>query len=74
MFNIKLIHIQYWNWGRTASDPANSPLFNGNMSSMGGQGLPSNYSGVPAMGFAKPYDMIPPGGGGGCVVDGPFKK
>ena len=25
-----------------------------------------------AMGFQKPYDVIPPGGGGGCMMSGPF--
>ncbi|KAE9363228.1 Di-copper centre-containing protein [Stipitochalara longipes BDJ] len=64
----------YWNWGRTAEDPINSPLFNGNDSSMGGNGLPSVYPGVPAMGFTPPYDMIPSAGGGGCVTEGPFKN
>lgn len=51
-----------------------SPLFNGNMSSMGGNGAKIDYPGVPAMGFKKPYDMIPADAGGGCVTDGPFKK
>ncbi|ORY69010.1 uncharacterized protein BCR38DRAFT_406885 [Pseudomassariella vexata] len=64
----------YWNWARYADDPVNSAIFNGNMSSMGGQGLPIEYDGVPSMGFEPPYDMIPPGGGGGCVTEGPFKK
>lgn len=26
------------------------------------------------MGFAKPYDIIPSAGGGGCVTEGPFKE
>jgi tyrosinase len=64
----------YWNWGRTADDPINSPLFNGNDSSMGGNGAPSIYPGIPAMKFAAPYDMIPSAGGGGCVTEGPFKN
>jgi len=65
----------YWNWARTAEDPINSPLFNGNASSMGGNGLPSVYPGIPAMaGFTPPYDMIPSAGGGGCVTQGPFKN
>ncbi|KAK8076190.1 Di-copper centre-containing protein [Apiospora phragmitis] len=51
----------YMNYDRYAQDPVNSPMFNGNASSMGGQGLP------------KPYDWIRPGGGGGCVTEGPFK-
>jgi tyrosinase len=66
--------IQYWNWGRTAADPINSPMFNGNMSSMGGNGVKSDYPGVMVhgAGFQPPYDMIPADLGGGCVKDGPF--
>lgn len=69
-------HIQYWNWGRTAADPINSPMFNGNMSSMGGNGVKSDYPGVMVMGagFKPPYDLIPADLGGGCVKDGPFAK
>lgn len=29
----------YWNWDRYAADPANSPLFNGNASSMSGNSV-----------------------------------
>ena len=49
-------------------------MFNGNATSMGGNGAYSNYTGIMAMGFAKPYDVIPAAGGGGCVTDGPFAK
>ena len=41
---------------------------------MSGNGLPSDYPGVPTMGYTKPYDMIPSAGGGGCVTEGPFKE
>ncbi|KAF2205686.1 Di-copper centre-containing protein [Delitschia confertaspora ATCC 74209] len=62
----------YWNWDRYAADPINSPLFNGNATSMSGNGLPSDYPGV-FTGFTnKPYDIIPAAGGGGCVTEGPF--
>lgn len=61
------------NYDRYAQDPINSPLFNGNSSSIGGNGGPSNYPGVPQP-FKKPYDMIPSAGKGGCVTDGPFKE
>jgi hypothetical protein len=65
---------QYWNWGRTASDPAKSPLFNGNMSSMSGNGAKVYYPGVKTSGFKPPYDVIPADEGGGCVTTGPFAK
>ncbi|KAH8653070.1 hypothetical protein BGZ60DRAFT_533264 [Tricladium varicosporioides] len=64
----------YWNWGRYADDPINSPLFNGNDSSMGGNGGPDSYKGVvPNGAYKAPYDLIPAAGGGGCVTKGPFK-
>ena len=65
---------QYWNYDRYAADPINSPLFNGNASSMGGNGAPSDYAGVPTPGFEPPLDIIPNAGGGGCVTEGPFKE
>ncbi|KAL5380133.1 hypothetical protein DPSP01_007936 [Paraphaeosphaeria sporulosa] len=67
-------HQPYWNWGRTAADPINSPMFNGNMSSMGGNGAKSDYPGVMihGAGFKPPYDIIPADLGGGCVTEGPF--
>ncbi|KLU86054.1 hypothetical protein MAPG_05073 [Magnaporthiopsis poae ATCC 64411] len=61
----------YMNYERYALDPVNSPMFNGNSSSMGGQGEYNNYRGV-MMGFRAPYNLIKPGGGGGCVKSGPF--
>lgn len=62
----------YWNWGRTSVDPASQPIFNGNMSSMGGNGVKADYPGVKTTGFKKPYDIIPADVGGGCVKTGPF--
>ncbi|OAA65840.1 putative domain, di-copper centre [Niveomyces insectorum RCEF 264] len=62
----------YMNYDRYAQDPIHSSMFNGNASSMGGNGAPSNYNGV-IQPFRKPYDKIPPAGGGGCVTEGPFK-
>ncbi len=60
------------NYDRYAADPIHSPMFNGNASSMGGNGLPTNYTGIPQKG--KTPDLIPSGGGGGCVTEGPFKE
>ncbi|KAK3319670.1 hypothetical protein B0T19DRAFT_404239 [Cercophora scortea] len=64
----------YWNWDRYAKDPVNSPLFNGNESSMGGNGLKVAHSGIPIPGAPRPYNMIPAADGGGCVTTGPFKN
>ncbi|KAL2255664.1 hypothetical protein VTK26DRAFT_2924 [Humicola hyalothermophila] len=64
---------QYMNYDRYIEDPHNSALFNGNSSSMSGDGLKDPYPGIHAM-FPKPYDIIPPGDGGGCVTTGPFKE
>lgn len=61
------------NYNRYVDDPLNSPLFNGNSSSMGGNGKKDAYPGIRAS-FPRPYDMIPPGDGGGCVTEGPFKE
>lgn len=60
----------YMNYDRYTKDPLNSALFNGNETSMGGNGDPDpNYKGFRAgMG-----GMIPSAGGGGCVTKGPFK-
>ncbi len=62
------------NYDRYAQDPIHSAMFNGNSSSMGGNGAAGNsYSGV-ATGMRKPYDKIPSAGYGGCVTEGPFKE
>ncbi|KAK3690371.1 hypothetical protein B0T22DRAFT_380032 [Podospora appendiculata] len=67
-------HGSYWNWDRYAKDPVNSPLFNGNESSMGGNGLKVAHSGIPIPGAPRPYNLIPAADGGGCVTTGPFKN
>ncbi|KAL2280154.1 hypothetical protein FJTKL_12767 [Diaporthe vaccinii] len=59
----------YNNWARYAADPAHSPIFNGNASSMSGNGAKFSYDGV----FAG-AGRIPPDEGGGCVTEGPFKN
>ena len=48
-------------------------MFNGNATSMSGQGELVTYPGVPQP-FRAPYNKIPMGGGGGCVKSGPFKE
>ncbi|KAI1080049.1 Di-copper centre-containing protein [Whalleya microplaca] len=61
----------YMNYDRYAEDPINSPLLNGNSSSLGGNGvLEPTYKGVPQMG--RTPNIIASGGGGGCVTEGPF--
>lgn len=61
------------NYNRYAEDPLNSPLLNGNASSMGGNGLPNPaYKGVPQPGFTP--NIIKTGGAGGCVTEGPFAE
>ncbi|EMR89560.1 hypothetical protein ACHAPC_005106 [Botrytis cinerea] len=66
--------LQYWNWGRYADDPIHSPLFDGSPTSMSGNGLYYNHTGVPINLAPAPFDIIPPGVGGGCVTTGPFKN
>jgi tyrosinase len=58
------------NYDRYTKDPKNSALFNGNMTSMGGNGEPDpKYPG-----FRTGPGQISSGGGGGCVTTGPFKE
>ncbi|KAK3376297.1 hypothetical protein B0T24DRAFT_699716 [Lasiosphaeria ovina] len=64
----------YWNWDRYAKDPVNSPLFNGNESSMSGNGAKVAHQGIPIPGAPRPYNLIPAADGGGCVTTGPFKN
>lgn len=61
------------NYDRYANDPIHSPMFNGNSSSMGGNGAPdTRYRGVSQAG--RTPNIIKTGGGGGCVTEGPFKE
>lgn len=58
----------YWNWAKYP-DIVNSPIFNGDEWSMGGNGdTVGTHAGV-ALG---PGQMLPAGPGGGCVTKGPF--
>ncbi|KAB5582305.1 hypothetical protein GE09DRAFT_1197762 [Coniochaeta sp. 2T2.1] len=62
----------YWNWGKSAFDPVNSPYFDGSATSVGGNGeeVPHNCTN----GLPTGLNCIPPGRGGGCVTTGPFKN
>jgi tyrosinase len=61
------------NYGRYAEDPKNSPMFNGNASSMGGNGKPDpNYKGIPQSG--RTPNIIKSGGASGCLTEGPFSE
>lgn len=67
----------YMNYDRIAEDlstnPANSPHWNGNSSSLGGnRELDSNYKGVSQTG--RTPNLIATGGGGGCVTSAPFSE
>jgi tyrosinase len=62
----------YMNYQRLVDNPKQSAMFNGNATSMGGDGVYAKYRGVP-MGFPAPFNNIPPADGGGCVKEGPFK-
>lgn len=57
----------YWNWGKWASDPLGSPMYDGSVGSMGGNGVYEEHN-CTEVGII----CIPPGEGGGCVETGPF--
>ncbi|KAF2715515.1 Di-copper centre-containing protein [Pleomassaria siparia CBS 279.74] len=54
----------YWDWGRWASSPETSPVFDGSDTSMSGQGIKTTHSS---------NGLKPAGEGGGCIEKGPFK-
>lgn len=61
------------NYDRYAKDPFNSPLLNGNASSLGSTGvLEPTYKGIPQPG--RTPNIIKSGGGGGCAKEGPFSE
>lgn len=64
--------LQYWNWGKSAFDPANSPMFDGSAYSMSGNGIYEPHNCTEAL--PTGLNCVPPGVGGGCVETGPFKK
>lgn len=64
---VSLKQPQYWDWSKYAAAPQNSPLFNGDDYSMGGNGAPVAHA-------ANSFSFTPAGLGGGCVTKGPFKN
>ncbi|CAL3964034.1 unnamed protein product [Diplocarpon coronariae] len=63
----------YWNWGRYSSDPIKHPIFDGSDASLSGNGGFYNHTGTKMISAPAPYDILPPAGGGGCLLNGPFK-
>ncbi|KAF9891641.1 hypothetical protein FE257_003652 [Aspergillus nanangensis] len=70
--------LPYWNWARWP-DLAASPLFDGSETSLSGDGEPDkaldpvqNARDSPP-GSGPRITVFPPGTGGGCVKDGPFR-
>ncbi|KAF2477543.1 Di-copper centre-containing protein [Lindgomyces ingoldianus] len=55
----------YWDWGRWASSPETSPIFDGSNTSMSGQGEKVTH---------QSNGLKPAGNGGGCIASGPFKN
>lgn len=62
----------YWNWAEDAAAPQDSPLFNGDAYSMGGNGR--YVPGRADTWLAQQDVTYPPGTGGGCVESGPFSN
>ncbi|RYN16947.1 hypothetical protein AA0112_g12291 [Alternaria arborescens] len=58
----------YWNWAKY-KDLVNSPIFNGDEWSMGGNGDPIGPHAGMSVG---PGQTLPGGPGGGCISKGPF--
>lgn len=68
-------YLPYWDWPRYASAPQNSPLFNGDAYSLGGNGEYIPHDGpviVPPAGVGGGNIQLPAGVGGGFVKTGPF--
>ncbi|KAI1877138.1 uncharacterized protein JN550_001210 [Neoarthrinium moseri] len=63
-------YLPYWNWGKSAKDPINSPYFDGSIYSQGGNGVFAQHNCTNAM--PSGLNCIPPGQGGGCVKTGPY--
>ncbi|EKG19772.1 Tyrosinase [Macrophomina phaseolina MS6] len=66
--------LPYWSWGKYASDPAHSPIFDGSETSLGGDGSHAPYGDLCIPNCETPNYVFPAGNGGGCVTSGPFKN
>ncbi|KAF4547359.1 Tyrosinase-like protein 8 [Elsinoe fawcettii] len=62
----------YLNWGKVAADPLGAPIFDGSPQSLGGDGVKTNYTGIPVPRPDNVLIRVPPGNGGGCITSGPF--
>lgn len=68
----------YWDWAKYASAPQDSPIFNGDEYSLGGNGeyIPGHNGSVIVLpevdGVPRENIQLPPGLGGGFVKTGPF--
>lgn len=51
---------QYWNWGRYAADPLDSPLFSGDDFSLSGNGLSVPHRGIIVPGAPAPWKYAGP--------------
>lgn len=63
----------YWDWTLTYQDPLKSKIFDGSVDSMGSNGESIPHEGTYTFAFPGRNLTVPPGTGGGCVTDGPFK-
>ncbi|KAK6067544.1 hypothetical protein SCUP234_11542 [Seiridium cupressi] len=63
-------YLPYWNWGKSALDPINSPYLDGSEYSQGGNGVYEAHNATQGL----PSGLLPiePGVGGGCVETGPY--
>jgi len=61
----------YWDWSKYP-DLVNSPIFNGDDWSMGGNGDPVPHKGLQL--GPDTAETVPAGPGGGCVTTVPFAK
>lgn len=67
--------MQYWDWAKWADAPQDSPIFNGDPYSLGGNGEYIPHDGpviVPPPGVGGGNIALPAGVGGGYVTTGPF--